>query len=126
VTDVKELTTEEIAELTKAYSLFLEAYRADGSKALIHPLDYEDADGDRLLHVAALRGDLPTVKRLLDAGENVNAVGDMGLTPAHYAAGQQHKEIFDLLTRHGADLTVVDEFGKTPPERWASFEEAKD
>jgi hypothetical protein len=125
VIKVTGLTNDQIAELTKAYSLFLEGYREDGSRMTIHPLEFEDADGDRLLHVAALRGDLLTVKWLLDAGENVNAIGDMDLTPAHYAAGGQHKEIFDLLAKRGADLTIVDEFGNTPVQRWAFYEQEK-
>jgi ankyrin repeat protein len=64
------------------------------------------------------------VDLLLTAGEDVNAIGDMGLTAAHYAASGQHREVFDLLMERGADATIVDEFGQTPPERWASF--AKD
>jgi ankyrin repeat protein len=59
----------------------------------------------------------------LNAGADVNALGDMSLTPAHEAASQQQKQIFDLLVQRGADLTIVDEFGNTPPETWAFFEE---
>jgi ankyrin repeat protein len=101
----------------------LDDYHDDGSKKLIQPLDYRDADGETLLHVAAVRGDRRAVEWLLNAGADVNALGDMSLTPAHEAASQQQKQIFDLLVQRGADLTIVDEFGNTPPETWAFFEE---
>ena len=121
---MQDLTPDQVTELTKSYSQFLHDY-VRGSGEPIHPLDFQDADGDRLLHAAALRGDLQSVEWLLDAGENINAVGDMGLTPAHYAAGGLHKEVFDLLIRRGADLTIVDEFGNTAPERWSFFEQIR-
>lgn len=78
-----------------------------------------------MIHIAALRGDLSTVELLLAAGEDINAIGDMGLTAAHYAASGQHKNVFDLLMDRGADASIVDEFDQTPPERWAFFAEDK-
>lgn len=51
------------------------------STAPIDPLTYREAGGDHLIHIAAFTGDLRTVELLLDAGEDVDAIGDMGETP---------------------------------------------
>ena len=108
-----------------------EAYRDQtnfGSDDLLSPIDpetYQWPEGERLIHIAALRGDLKSVEMLVSAGENVNAIADMGSTPAHYAAAQQHKDVFDFLMAHGADATIVNEFGQTPPQLWVFYEQEK-
>lgn len=115
------LTKEQVAELRERYSHLIN-YEGDDPTVPIDPLTYRAADGDRLIHIAAFTGDLRTVKWLLDAGEDVNAVGDMGETPAHNAASNLHKDVFELLAGRGADLTKQSEFGMTPIETWASTE----
>jgi len=114
------LTPEQTEQLQQAYS-GLTNFDGDDPTAPIDPSTYQLPDGDRLIHIAALRGDLGTVDLLLTAGEDVNAIGDMGLTAAHYAASGQHREVFNLLMERGANATIIDEFGQTPSERWASF-----
>lgn len=116
------LNAEQTERLQQAYS-YLTNFDGDDPTAPIDPATYQLPDGDRLIHIAALRGDLTTVELLLAAGEDINVIGDMGLTAAHYAASGQHRNVFDLLMERGADATIVDEFGQTPPERWATFAE---
>ena len=111
------LTEEQVAELRSRYSLLIN-YEGDDPTAPIDPLTYRAADGDHLIHIAAFTGDLRTVEWLLDAGEDINAVGDMGETPAHNAASNLHKDVFELLVGRGADLTIKSEFGTTPIECW--------
>ena len=115
------LTKEQVAELQRRYSHLIN-YEGDDPTEPIDPLTYRAADGDHLIHIAAFTGDLTTVEWLLDAGENVNAVGDMGETPAHNAASNLHKDVFELLAARGADLTTKSEFGMTPIETWTSTE----
>ena len=116
------LSAEQIAELRSRYSHLIN-YEGDNPTAPIDPLTYRAADGDHLIHIAAFTGDLRTVEWLLDAGEDVNAVGDMGETAAHNAASNLHKDVFDLLSGRGADLTIESEFGQTPIEAWAFSEQ---
>jgi ankyrin repeat protein len=117
VRDLKTLTDEQVEELRRAYSHLIN-YDDDDPTAPIDPLVYRASDGDGLIHIAAFSGDSRTVEWLLDAGEDVNATGDMDLTPAHYAAMGLHKVAFDLLMSRGADPTIVDEFSHTPAMTW--------
>ena len=52
--------------------------------------------------------------RLLEAGADVHARGDAGLTSLHSAAQGGHIEIVEALLEHGADAKVVTDAGKTP------------
>ncbi len=96
-------------------------YQSDDPTVPIDPLAYRASDGDRLIHIAAYRGDLETVEMLLDAGEDINSTGDMGSTAAHYAAMGGHRLVLDFIIGRGADAAIIDEFGNTPEETWASF-----
>jgi ankyrin repeat protein len=46
------------------------------------------------------------VALLLDNGADVNAVVKDGRTPLHLAARFGHREVVELLLKHGADKTV--------------------
>ena len=50
---------------------------------------------------AAEQGDIKAVKQHLAAGTDVNAKDKNGRTPLLYAALTGHKEIADLLRKHG-------------------------
>ena len=82
----------------------------------IDPLTYVAPDGDTCLHVAAFRGDEEAVTLLLDAGLDIDATGDMGCTPLHYAFMGKHFAVAALLIERGASEDVVNGFGKTPRE----------
>ena len=113
------LSSERVAELRRAYSHLIN-YRGDDPTALIDPLHYRADDGDRLIHIAAAGGDRQSVEWLLDAGEDIDALGDMSQTPAHNAARNRQKDVLDLLVSRGADPTVLDEFGNTPAMTWVA------
>jgi ankyrin repeat protein len=53
------------------------------------------------LHAAALHGNLPLVRLLLDAGANPAAMNDTGQTPAALARTKKHKEVIALLQKRG-------------------------
>ena len=114
------LTSKQIAWLQEAYNYLCDF--GDEDPAPINPATWQSPEDDRIIHIAALRGDLTAVEMLVTAGEDVNVIGDMGQTPAHFAAMGQHRGVFDLLMKSGADAAIVDEFGHTPPQTWALFE----
>lgn len=57
---------------------------------------------------AAAAGDLATVRQLLEAGADVEARGDWGVTPLMEAASRGHAEVARLLLEHGADPLAQD------------------
>ena len=53
---------------------------------------------------AIVQGDIDTVKRLIDLGEDVNKKS-LGMTPAIFAARYNKVEILKVLIENGADLS---------------------
>ena len=62
--------------------------------------------------VSIAKGDIETVKKLLDLGEDVNQKSD-GMTPVMYAAKYNRTEILELLIEKGADLKAKSNQNKT-------------
>lgn len=54
---------------------------------------------------AVMQGDVITVKRLIDLGEDVNQKS-LGMTPLMFAARYNKVEVLTLLINHGADLKI--------------------
>ncbi|MEZ4969982.1 MAG: ankyrin repeat domain-containing protein [Flavobacteriaceae bacterium] len=54
---------------------------------------------------AIVKGDMETVKRLIELGEDVNQKS-LGKTPAIFAARYNKYEILELLIANGADLKI--------------------
>ncbi len=52
--------------------------------------------------MAIVKGDLDTVKKLIDLGEDVNRKS-LGMTPLHYAARYNRAEIAKVLLANGAN-----------------------
>ncbi len=75
------------------------------------PNQLDNALGIPLLSWAALKGDVESVRILLDAGANVNVRSLNGSRPAHHAAFLGHAGILDLLATRGADLTARSDKG---------------
>jgi len=61
---------------------------------------------------AIIKGDLETVNRLIELGENVNQKS-LGKTPAIFAARYNKVEILELLIANGADLRIKCDKGYT-------------
>ncbi|KAK2156361.1 hypothetical protein LSH36_215g01045 [Paralvinella palmiformis] len=82
-----------------------------------HPKERREAINDRslvALYMAAHRGRLNIVNRLLEAGSEVNGMTPNGRTALHVAASRGHGDVMDTLLEHGATPDVVDMDGETP------------
>lgn len=75
-----------------------------------------NADGDTLLHIACWQKDAAMVEVVLAAHPDVNALGDHGRTPLHYAVtegGPESLEPLRLLMARGANPALADANGFT-------------
>ena len=79
-------------------------------------LAWRSPEGDSVLHLAIVRRDGDTAEALVRAGADINARGDMGSTPLHYARRFGMPGIADVLLTAGADSSLKDEFGE--PALW--------
>ncbi len=70
--------------------------------------------GDTALHLVCHWGDIEAAKILLEAGANVNEVGDLGMTPIFSAIMSDNPELVLLLINSGANIDHVNEMGRTP------------
>ena len=69
-------------------------------------------EGSQALFRAVAKGRIEIVRRILDAGTNVNARSRQGYTALMIAASHGHDDILRLLLDSDADLTVVDAEGR--------------
>ncbi len=67
----------------------------------------------RLLHVAVLMGDLPTVQVLIESNADINAVDHEGKTPLHLALIDGNIKIAQYLIENNADVSIRDGEGAT-------------
>ncbi|XP_046563593.1 putative ankyrin repeat protein RF_0381 [Haliotis rubra] len=68
------------------------------------------ADGNTILHMACLGGDVELVQDVLRETQiNVNVKGHEGMTPVMIAARMGNQILFDLLVSKGADVSIVDD-----------------
>ena len=57
---------------------------------------------------------MEAVKKLIQAGGDINEEDGIGWTPLHLASENGHVEVITALLAAGADKTIRDEDGKTP------------
>jgi len=67
-------------------------------------METKDTEGNSALLRAVNTGDTFEVRRLVEAGANVNAENNSGVTPLMNAAGMGNKEAVELLIQKGADV----------------------
>ena len=79
-------------------------------------IDSRDSDGDTPLHIMLWRKNTHGALLLIEAGADVNAVGDMSQTPLHVAVQQGNVAVAKALLKAGANKTHVSEFGKSPDD----------
>src|SRR5262249_51715787 len=77
------------------------------------------ADGPDELWSTARKGDTAAVKRLLEAGVDVNAKTPYGATALSFASEKGHVDIVKLLIAAKADVNVKDTFYSATPLTWA-------
>lgn len=102
-----------LAEILQSTSETL--FPADLGKKPVDLLS-RDTDGDSPLHVLVWRGDDRGIDVLIEAGIDVNTVGDMGETPLHVAIRQKNSRAAAALIRAGARTDIRSEFGATAKE----------
>src|SRR5712692_6018660 len=66
--------------------------------------EVKDPEGNTALLRAVNEGNTTEVRRLVEAGADVNAANNTGITPVMNAAGMGNKEAVELLIRKGADV----------------------
>lgn len=74
--------------------------------------------------MSIVKGDMDTVKKLIDLGTDVNQKSN-GMTPLQYAAKYNRVKIIKLLVEHGASLSVKSSKGLTAM-KYAKLSNAKD
>ena len=77
-------------------------------------LEEKDEDGNTPLYVATMFNNTRFMKKLIDAGANINSKNERKKTPLHLAAGHQKIETLRLLVTEGANLEAKDKNGYTP------------
>ena len=68
---------------------------------------------DQQLIAAAWKNDVPTARRLIEAGADVNAVDDTVQSAFLIAASEGYLELLDLTLQHGADIRSLDSYRGT-------------
>lgn len=89
-----------------------------GQANISYAVAQESENGEKLL-AAARKGDVATIKALLDAGTDVNSKNRYGATALSYAADKGNIEVVRLLLDRGADVDVKDSFYGATPMTWA-------
>lgn len=70
-------------------------------------------DGDYFLQKLIILEDDDGVALVLSEGVDINCRGDMGLTPLHTAIDVSRLDYVEFLLANGADVTLIDEFGRS-------------
>ena len=70
------------------------------------PIDYQDEQGNTLLHIVAQNGNRRLVKLCIRRGANLNLQNLTGQTALHFAYGYGYAEVGDYLLSKGADDSI--------------------
>ena len=77
-------------------------------------INQRDSENMTLLHHAAERKKVDTLKFLINNGADINATNDFGDTPLHMASESGHLEIVKELLANSAQIDAQDRVGNTP------------
>ncbi len=90
-----------------------------------NPVDPEKSKLNDQLLAAAYQNDVEAARTALDAGANINAVNEYGVTPlmlsAEAAVGSKNDDVVKLLLGRGADADIRDPSGLTALEHTNLF-----
>ena len=84
-------------------------------------LEERDESGNTPLYGATMFDNTSLMKKLIDAGANINSQNEWKKTPLHLAATHQQIETVRLLVSAGANLESKDKYGSTPLHQAASM-----
>nr|XP_019582640.1 PREDICTED: BRCA1-associated RING domain protein 1 isoform X1 [Rhinolophus sinicus] len=70
--------------------------------------------GETLLHIASIKGDVPSVEYLLQNGSDPNVKDHAGWTPLHEACNHGHLQVVELLLQHHALVNTTGYQNDTP------------
>jgi uncharacterized protein len=106
-------TIDDKGRTSLGFALLNESWRAANALMASTRLDVNQLNtaGESALMIAALRGNLEWVKRLLAQGAQVNHDGWSAL---HYAASGPNTEVLELLLKQGANVEGRSPNGTTP------------
>jgi ankyrin repeat protein len=79
-------------------------------------VNYQNFNGETILHIAASRGHFAMVQYLLRKGANVNAVTGKNWQPIHHAMRFEHAQIANYLLANNASLSTKTSDGLTALE----------
>lgn len=77
------------------------------------PIDYQDEQGNTLLHMAAQNGSKRMVKTCLRRGASLNVQNLTGQTALHFAFGYGYDDLGNYLLKLGADDSIKNKDGLT-------------
>ncbi|WP_265032766.1 ankyrin repeat domain-containing protein [Wolbachia endosymbiont (group A) of Sicus ferrugineus] len=77
-------------------------------------IDFQDEDGDTLLHNAAHNGNIEEIEFLTENSANTDIKNAQGVTPLHRAAIRFQVDTIKLLAAKGAKIDIIDNLGQTP------------
>jgi ankyrin repeat protein len=101
---------------------YLRAALANAADAMaVDPIGFTanttDSMGETALHAACTWGDPRAVRLLVEAGAEVDKLGEMKCTPLYLAIMLGRSDIAEYLVRRGANADIRSDFGDTPRER---------
>ncbi|XP_067623254.1 uncharacterized protein [Eurosta solidaginis] len=98
-----------VLDILKKIELINLKFKLEGSEAS-EVLQHLQKD----INIAASKGDIRTVQRLLKDGADANDKDIHGRTPLHYAVSNGHIDIVNILLTNGANVGQVTNKGNTP------------
>ena len=87
---------------------------SDLERVLEKAIGGTESDPWRSLHVAALKGNLPMVRLLLEKGASICSETGLGVQAIHMAARNGSVEMLAILLDAGADVNCADRYGSQP------------
>ena len=100
---------------------YLNAVLANAADAMvIDPSGFtvhtEDSLGETALHAAVAWGDIRAVRLLVEAGAEIDKLGDMNCTPMYEAIMFGWSDVAEYLIEQGANPDIRSDFGDTPKD----------